>query len=108
MPTLSDNCIHIGQGTGSFSDIVDGLSEETTYYVRAYAINSIGVAYGQEENFTTISPSTFICGTSTIIDIDGNTYNTVQIGNQCWKRENLRTSLSNSKNQGLSVRCIKD
>ena len=92
LPTISDNCIHIGQGGGSFSDTLNGLLQETTYYVRAYAINSIGVAYGQEESFTTISPSTFICGTSTIIDIDGNTYNIVQIGNQCWMRENLRTT----------------
>ncbi len=36
--------------------------------------------------------STFTCGTSTVSDADNNTYNTVQIGSQCWMKENLRTT----------------
>ena len=97
MPTISDNCIHIGQGAGSFSDTLNGLLQETTYYVRAYAINSIGVAYGQEESFTTQEENVLVDGqpcpnTATLTDIDGNTYNTVQIGQQCWMKENLRTT----------------
>jgi len=35
-------------------------------------------------------------GTPTITDIDGNVYNTEQIGNQCWMKENLRTSTYNN------------
>lgn len=40
-------------GVGTFSEIVGGLSANTTYYFRAVVVNIAGVAYGAEDSFTT-------------------------------------------------------
>jgi hypothetical protein len=60
---------------GSFTSSLAGLTAGTPYYVRAYATNSVGTAYGAEVNFTT-SPVTFSIGQSygggIIFYIDGS------------------------------------
>lgn len=52
-PTLSDSKTANGTGAGSFVSNISGLTGNTTYYVRAYATNDEGTAYGQEVSFKT-------------------------------------------------------
>ena len=52
-PTTENNKVQIGEGLGEFYTTLADLSIATTYYVRAYAINSVGTSYGEEISFTT-------------------------------------------------------
>jgi len=53
-PTISDNKTTDGTGTGTFTSSMTGLQANTKYYVRAYATNSEGTAYGEQVEFTTL------------------------------------------------------
>ncbi len=84
-PTTASNVIKNDKsGNGSFACLVAGLTSDSTYYLRAYAINSAGTAYGNERSFAT--------GKSLVKDKDGNFYHFVTIGSQIWMVENLRTT----------------
>jgi hypothetical protein len=52
-PTVSGSVTINGTGTGAFTSSITGLSASTAYFVRAYATNSAGTAYGNELTFTT-------------------------------------------------------
>jgi hypothetical protein len=52
-PTVDDEKTTNGSGTADFSSSLANLTNNTTYYVRAYATNAIGTAYGNSVSFTT-------------------------------------------------------
>lgn len=80
-PTIANSKTSDGTGTGTFTSDMTGLTTSTTYYLRAFATNSAGTAYGSQIKFST-----------SVADIEGNIYKTVIIGNQLWMQSDLKTT----------------
>lgn len=59
-PTIADNSTTNGSGIGNFSSSLTNLTPNTTYYVRAYAFNGNGIAYGNQVSFITNLPPVFL------------------------------------------------
>ena len=91
IPTIANSKTVDGAGTGNFTSSISGLNGNTTYYLRAYASNSVGTMYGDTVTIVT--------------DVEGNIYNTVKIGTQLWMLENLKTS---KYNDGSSIPYVTD
>ena len=53
-PTIENNKTNAGAGVGEFLSEITGLEDAATYFVRAYATNEAGTAYGEEKSFTTL------------------------------------------------------
>jgi pectinesterase len=70
-PTVTDLKTIEGSGTGTFASIIEGLEEATGYFVRAYAINPVGIAYGGQEYFVTSTIPTIV--TAGVTDITATT-----------------------------------
>lgn len=104
-PTTSDFKSGYGTGVGSFTVDMSALRPATTYYVRAYGVNSVQTSYGNEVSFTTnsgviglttnaatsISINGAICGGT----ISSNGGATVTASGICWSTSENPTLADN-------------
>ena len=51
-PTTGNTHISAGSGIGSFNITITGISQNNSYYVRAYAVNTLGISYGNQQTFS--------------------------------------------------------
>jgi uncharacterized protein (TIGR02145 family) len=106
-PTTANNLSTNGSGTGSFTSNLTGLTANTTYYVRSYATNSAGTAYGNQLSFTTTGGgSGIVSNPGAGVTYGGYNYPTVVLGNgQEWMAQNLNTT---QYNDGTPIPIVSD
>ena len=106
-PNISGTHLASESGTGYFVVEMTGLEESTTYYVRAYATNSAGTAYGSEVSFTTPAIEVPTVATLDVIHIRNNSaVGVARVTNQgndpttergvCWSSTNSTPTISDS------------
>lgn len=76
-PTNTDAHVAIGNGMGEFVGSITNLNTNTTYYIRAYAVNSLGVGYSAQQSFLTSTGlptvlTTQATATASTITVNGN------------------------------------
>ncbi len=113
IPTTSDNKTIDGTGPGDFSSEMKGLTPGTTYYVRAYATNSVGTGYSSIVSFktlallpavTTTEPSDI---TTTSLKIGGNITtdggSAITARGVCWSTNMGPTTENNKTSDGTGT-----
>lgn len=99
-PSINNSSTVASWVNNHYRATLTGLQPNTRYYVKAYVKDNYGVSYSSEVNFVTYQACP-----STVNDYDGNTYNVVAIGSQCWMKENLRTKHFNN---GTPIPLVQD
>ncbi|MFA5712966.1 MAG: fibrobacter succinogenes major paralogous domain-containing protein [Bacteroidales bacterium] len=116
-PTINGNKSENGSGKGSFISSIIGLEAGTTYFLRAYAVNSAGVGYGNSVQFTTLPEPEKNAPTVTTIeateitatsaksggDITDDGGSTVVSRGVCWGLESNPTIEDNKSNDGSGM-----
>jgi len=110
-PTTEGSKTSDGTGTGVFTSSLTGLSPNTTYFIRAYAINTSGTGYGDELSFKTIAAAPPVLSTAEITDITQNTATSggnitsdggvqVTIRGVCWNTSGSPTTADSKTEDG--------
>lgn len=77
----------------TLTQALSGLVPGEAYYVRAFTrSNDNTITYSDQSAFSTTTSDGFTCGVSTLTDVCGNEYATIQMGRDCWMKENLRAT----------------
>lgn len=125
VPEIKDLTTNDGTGEGEFTSNIGNLDPSKRYFVRAYATNSDGTAYGDQVKFVTLAVGNLSFNPDvtydTVYDIEGNAYKTVQLTTKkgeggdmgpekyyaygIWMAENLRTT---TFNDGTPITIITD
>lgn len=106
-PTIGGLQTTDGTGTGPFTSNITGLTNGTTYYVRAYTTNSAGTSYGNELSFLAVNVSVLALSTTVITSISltnavsggsitSNGGATVTTSGICWATT-INPTISNSR-----------
>ena len=108
-PTINSNHITSGDGVGTFIINMTGLTSNTTYYVRAYAINEIGTAYGEEICFNTLALEPPTGALSGVFSVSATKQVIFSMGNlQCqvimnrWRFAELQYTIIGNDNANIS------
>jgi phosphodiesterase/alkaline phosphatase D-like protein len=110
-PTIANNRTSDSTGPGTFTSYLINLTENTTYYVRAYATNLFGTGYGSELQFTTNAGSAPTVTTANVTDITATSAkgggNITDEGNApvtargvCWSTVSSPTIADNTTSNG--------
>ena len=98
-PTIANSTTVNGSGMGAFTSSLTGLLPSTTYFVRSYATNAVGTAYGNEQTFTTPAPAPTLFTTPTLLDFG----NVLQNTNSASQSFNLTGYYLNPANDNITI-----
>jgi uncharacterized protein (TIGR02145 family) len=82
-PTTANNVTVAGSGIGLFGANLNNLNPGTTYYARAYAINTAGTAYGNQVSFTTPLNNPLVIGEIDRVWMSQDSFKVFSTNNNC-------------------------